>query len=103
MTVRRVLFSGDTYDVTGTGTDAEGTFERDGETVDPDGLRPVLEAGFLCNNAEPAPDGDDQDYFGDPTEVAIRVAAEKGDAVVDRERLREIPFSSERKRMTTVN
>ena len=48
------------------------------------------------------------EIFGDPTEGALIVAAEK--AALEKEelddvypRVREIPFTSERKRMTTVH
>ncbi len=103
MTVRRAWFGGETFDVTGTGTSTEGTFQQDGEDVDPDRLHPLLQCGYLCNNAEVAPSGEDTDYYGDPTEVAIMVAAEKGGADTLIDRVREIPFSSERKRMTTIH
>lgn len=53
----------------------------------------------LCNNAKFI----DGEYIGDPTETALlKYAREKtGDLISDR--ISEIPFDSERKRMTTVN
>ncbi len=106
MTVKRVLFGDDVYDVTGGGVSQDGSFEQDGGEIDPASIRPLLECGVRCNNAEYAPAREDDEYLGDPTEVALLVSAAKGgidesDAQKD-ERVREIPFSSARKRMTAV-
>ena len=58
----------------------------------------LLTIAGLCNNAR----FDQGAYIGDPTETALLQAArEAGD--LHGERLAEIPFDSERKRMTTVN
>ncbi|MFB6155349.1 MAG: cation-translocating P-type ATPase [Haloferacaceae archaeon] len=102
MTVTRVLFGDEEYEVTGAGLSSEGEFRRDGEAVDPARLAPLLRCGVVCNNAERAPDSSDTEYFGDPTEIAILVAAEKAGVDPTDDRLREIPFSSERRRMTVV-
>ncbi|MFB6202686.1 MAG: cation-translocating P-type ATPase [Halorhabdus sp.] len=102
MTVRRIYANGREYDVTGTGMNATGAFQRDGETVDPGPLEPVLRCGTVCNNAERAPPGEDAAFFGDPTEIALKVSAEKAGVEPDVNRVREIPFSSARKRMTVV-
>jgi len=102
MTVRRVAVGDATYEVTGTGLSTEGEFRRDGEPADRAAIEPVLRCGRLCNNAEPAPDTEDRAYFGDPTEVALLVAAAKAGVDPTGERVREVPFSSERKRMTVV-
>jgi len=53
----------------------------------------------LCNNARLT----DGQYCGDPTEVALLRAVRENAVDVHGERLFEIPFDSERKRMTTVN
>jgi len=98
MTVRRVLFDGEVYDVTG-GAEGEGSFQQDGEDIDLAPLEPLLACGRICNNAEKTADGD---YMGDPTEVAVLVSAKKAGVDPEMERVREIPFSSERKRMTVV-
>ncbi|MGM0592119.1 MAG: cation-translocating P-type ATPase [Halobacteriota archaeon] len=102
MTVRRIAFGDDVYAVTGSGLEPEGEFQRDGRSVDPDVLDPVLRCGAVCNNAERAPDSEDREYYGDPTEVALIVSAKKAGIDSDVERVREIPFSSDRKRMTVV-
>ena len=65
----------------------------------------MLRAGALCNDA--ARDGE-TGWQGDPTEIAlVQAASEAGieKAAVDRlfERMHELPFDSERKRMTTFH
>lgn len=103
MTVKRIFYNDAVYHVTGTGTKTKGEFTKDGEEVDPEELEPVLRCGLLCNNAERAPRNDAKDFFGDPTEVALVVAAKKAGIETLQDRVREIPFSSERKRMTTID
>jgi Ca2+-transporting ATPase len=70
----------------------------------------LLRIGTLCNNSQlrKIEAKDSWEIFGDPTEGALIVAAEK--AALKREeiddnypRVREIPFTSERKRMTTLH
>jgi len=102
MTVRRIAVGEATYEVTGAGLETEGEFRRDGQAADAAAIEPVLRCGRLCNNAESAPEAEDREYFGDPTEVALLVAAAKAGVDPDAERVREVPFSSERKRMTVV-
>lgn len=62
------------------------------------GVNTLLRTAYLCNNAQFI----NNEYKGDPTEAALlRYAREKiGD--IKSERIHEIPFDSERKRMTTV-
>ena len=70
----------------------------------------ALAGGALCNDAALQPDSETGRYavVGDPTEGALLVAARQ--AGLDREalladvpRVSELPFDSERKRMTTVH
>ena len=61
----------------------------------------LMRIGYLCNNAS----FDNGNYKGDPTEAAIlKIAREdfKGEDIIA-ERIYEIPFDSDRKRMTTIN
>ncbi|MFB6183751.1 MAG: cation-translocating P-type ATPase [Haloarculaceae archaeon] len=102
MTVTRVAVGGETYEVTGAGLEPDGEFRRDGERVDPAALAPLLRCGAVCNDAERTPESAAAAYLGDPTEVALLVSAAKAGVGGDGERLREIPFSSERQRMTVV-
>lgn len=122
MTVTRLYANQETYRVTGTGYDSTGEFFANGEPVDFDTLTEILRCGILCNNVElgrretntsdqhllPRPDEDGRVYLGDPTEIALFVASQKAgfdqQAETDRfPRIREIDFSSDRKRMTTLH
>ena len=110
MTVRVVWTSGESFQVTGTGYAPEGEFISGGQTVHPGehpDLMSVLAAGTLCSNARLAREAGGFASFGDPTEIAILSAAAKagiwkGDEERARELVEEIPFDSERKKMTTV-
>lgn len=102
MTVKRLHYQGEDIQVTGTGTSLDGGFEKDGHEVDTEYLKPLLETGVICNNAEKAPESEDTDYYGEPTEVALLVSGLKSGLENSGEREREIPFSSDRKRMTVV-
>jgi len=102
MTVTRIAVGEEVFDVSGSGLETEGEISRDGEVVDPETVAPVLQCGIACNNAEEAPEGEDEAYFGDPTEVALLVAARKAGVDPEGKRVGEVPFSSERKRMTVV-
>jgi Ca2+-transporting ATPase len=67
-----------------------------------------LAGAAMANDAMASGDQDGLDFTGDPTEVALVVAAEKSGlhkAGLDKElpRVFEIPFDSDRKRMTTVH
>jgi Ca2+-transporting ATPase len=71
----------------------------------------LLSGGALCNDAELKADHESDGDFatiGDPTEGALLVAAArngiwKGEITGQLPRVREVPFSSERKLMTTVH
>lgn len=59
----------------------------------------LLRIGYLCNNARFL----DGRYKGDPTEVGLFKVARETIGELKAERIREIPFDAERKRMTTLN
>ena len=117
MTVVRLYSDGEMIDVTGEGYDPRGDFLQDGQEVNvrrEGGIRDVLLAATLCNDAiletSGAGDAGQQTYrmVGDPTEGALVVAAAKaGLWKADQEdkypRVAEIPFDSDRKRMTTIH
>lgn len=111
MTVRQLYVNGKFLEVTGVGYEPKGECKIDGCTVKLDSaVELLLRIGALCNNAQlrKKDASNAWEIFGDPTEGALIVAAEK--TGLSREelelaypRVREIPFTSERKRMTTVH
>ena len=111
MTVRQLYVGEQILDVTGVGFEPTGTFVWDSRPVDPRGdasLQRLLTAGALCNDARLVPANGAWQIKGDPTEGALVVAAAK--ANLDAGELRrlsprvgEIPFESERKRMSTLH
>ena len=111
MTVRQVYAGGRVVEVSGVGYEPKGEFKCDGSVVALSGdERLLLTVGSLCNNAQlRRKEGDGGwEIFGDPTEGALIVAAEKAglsrEALsVESPRVREVPFTSERKLMTTVH
>jgi len=58
----------------------------------------LLKTAYLCNNARFI----NGEYKGDPTETALLKYARENIGELQSERIHEIPFDSERKRMTTV-
>jgi Ca2+-transporting ATPase len=94
MTVQRVLAGGQLIDLVHITPDAN----------DPVG---VLRAGVLCNEAT-IEDGATIKIIGDPVDTAMLRAAQTAGLDIERERaaypkVGEIPFSSERKMMTTIH
>jgi Ca2+-transporting ATPase len=112
MTVRRVLTASGSVTLSGTGYAPEGEVRRDGGGPIDGTLRfellRVLAAADRANNAVLQERGGRWTVQGDPTEGALIVAARKGglesDALDARfARLAEVPFSSERKLMSTIH
>jgi P-type Ca2+ transporter type 2C len=111
MTVQRVYVNGTTIKVTGIGYAPEGEFQIENQKVTPsEELKKLLIIGSLCNDSNLEKDTQTENWKvkGDPTEGALIVAAAKADIWeedLDKQqpRIAEIPFSSERKRMTTVH
>ncbi|WP_305036004.1 cation-translocating P-type ATPase [Methanosarcina sp. MSH10X1] len=110
MTVEKLCVNEQVLKVTGVGYSPEGNFFK-GETkvsVDDVHLQALLLGAVLCNDAGIFKEDEKWEIKGDPTEAALMVAAAKAGlhkTELDKEypRLAEIPFSSERKRMTTLN
>jgi P-type Ca2+ transporter type 2C len=112
MTVRTVVTASGRSDLGGTGYTPEGDLRHDGRPVRDETLRAEVEralrAAELANNATVNRSGGRWSVQGDPTEGALIVAARKvglsPEALDSRfERVGEVPFSSERKLMSTVH
>ncbi len=116
MTVVQAWAGGKRFKIGGEGYSPTGQFSIDGQVFDP-GKDPnaslLLHGGLLCNDAKLEESGEDKGgktwrMVGDPTEGAMVVAAAKAglwrtgtEQVL--KRVQEIPFDSERKRMTTIH
>ncbi|MEM3626926.1 MAG: cation-translocating P-type ATPase [Candidatus Bathyarchaeia archaeon] len=110
MTVQRIYVDDQIIRVSGVGYTPEGEFLVDDKKVDPEhnDLRALLRIAVLCNDAKLEKEGERWIIKGDPTEGALVVAAAKAglwkdNLEKDAPRVGEIPFSSERKRMTTIH
>jgi Ca2+-transporting ATPase len=104
--------------ISGKGYKPEGEVQEDGRRAELrhyPSARPLLHAALLCNDArleQEAPTNNNSSenwrIVGDPTEGALVVAAAKADLWKDKSeevypRLAEVPFDSERKRMSTIH
>ncbi|MBW1744195.1 MAG: ATPase, partial [Deltaproteobacteria bacterium] len=94
------IFANDkVIEVTGSGYNSTGGFSED-----PTEFSLLLEIGAHCNDAKI----EQKQCIGDPTEGSLIVTARKAGISTEElneefPRLNEIPFSSERKRMTTIH
>ena len=104
LTVRRLFTDWKTLQVTGRGHATEGEVLLDEKKAPEEAYKRLLWCGVLCNNVVMGRKEGKKKYMGDPTEVAIHIAAKK--AGIDAggySRAEEFAFSSDRKRMTTLN
>jgi calcium-translocating P-type ATPase len=110
MTIQRVVTASGRADITGTGYRPEGDVLTDGHPV-ADGpllgeLRVVLSGGSLASDASLREEDGDWIVHGDPTEAAFLVAEIKAGLREQRggryRRVGEVPFTSERKLMSTL-
>lgn len=111
MTVRKIHVDGQEVDVSGTGYEPRGEFRSNGDVVtseEESALQRLLLIGTLCNDASLVTTDGQWSVKGDSTEGAL--LAVSGKAGLDQDglsksmpRVGEIPFSSERKMMTTVH
>jgi len=110
MTVQAVYVNKILFNVTGIGYDAKGEFTRDYKTIDPPDypeLKKLLSYAALCNGADLVKDASGYKIIGDPTEGAILSCAAKLNIWKQGLEnkfpfIEEIPFDSERKKMTIV-
>jgi len=109
MTVRKIFAGGRAIEVTGGGYDPKGEFKGSEVNIkNSKSLQMLLQSGLLCSDAILEEKEGKWFVKGDPTEGALVVAAVKAgyhetEMRLENPRIEEIPFSSERKRMTTIH
>jgi len=110
MTIRKIFSMGKMMDITGVGYAPVGEFRGSGpiDVAKSSSLQMLLKGGILCNDSDLHEKEGKWLVKGDPTEGALVVAAAKAgmhirEIRLENPRIEEIPFSSERKRMTTIH
>jgi len=116
MTVTTIYVGNKIYNVKGQGYNPYGEFiNGNNEMIETDpasvlDLFHILKIGALCNDSILVKDKDETSWkiIGDPTEGALVVAAHKAglrkdELIASLPRIGEIPFDSDRKRMTTIH
>ncbi len=107
MTATEIWMADRAFEVSGTGYDPRGHISYQGQRlgVDEDpGLALILETAVICNHARVHRGPGGWEMIGEPTEGALMTLAMKGWAALPDPAtlLAELPFSSERKRMTVL-
>jgi Ca2+-transporting ATPase len=110
MNIRTIQTDDSIFKVKGDGFTPEGKFYEGEEEIDPlknETLKLLLKVGILCNDSELVQKDELWSIDGDTTEGTLLVAARRAGMDFDdccmEERIGEIGFSSDRKRMTTIH
>lgn len=111
MTVKRILTGNNELTVEGSGYLPRGNILQNEETVNISENKPLeelLNCAALCNNAELFFENDEEEVHGEPTEASLVTLAEKAgynhqELRNKHEKIEEILFTSDRKRMTTIH
>jgi Ca2+-transporting ATPase len=110
MTVRKIFTAGRLIEVTGVGYEPKGEFNGQdiARAKNSQSFRMLFQGVLLCNDASLLEEEGKWFIKGDPTEGALIVAAAKAgfhqvEVRLENPRIGEIPFSSERKLMTTIH
>ncbi|MGK7927040.1 MAG: cation-translocating P-type ATPase [Spirulina sp.] len=110
MIVREVATLGGTVSVLGEGYEPAGEFFQDGEAIatqDRPELQALLVAAVLCNDSLLRYEDNEWHILGDPTEGSLLALGGKAGLQQENlksrfQRVAELPFSSERKRMSAI-
>jgi potassium/sodium efflux P-type ATPase len=114
MTVCNLWLSDEEFNVTGLGYAPVGKImagKREVTAAVNGDLKLLLTAAGLCSNARLVPPNEENDRYtvlGDPTEACLGVVAQKAGIDIGAQegltpRVRELPFDSRRKRMSTIH
>lgn len=110
MTAQAVFAGSQVFKISGVGYEPQGGFFLDEKPADQKQypqLQKVLQAAVLCNGAQLVKNSAGYKIIGDPTEAALLTAAAKAGIWKEQQEeeyvfIDEIPFDSERKKMTIV-
>lgn len=106
MTIKEIVTSSGRATLSGVGYGPEGELESSSLAVIEES-RALLEAGALANDAQLNNRDGRWEITGDPTDAAFLTAVGKapglGEQITRAERLADVPFSSERKMMSTLH
>lgn len=110
MTVQKMFSRGKLFEVTGTGYAPIGEFSFKKKQIVPiedSDLENLLRCGVLCNGAQLVKKADVYSIVGDPTEGALLTVAGKAGITKEKAEIEypfvnEIPFDSDRKKMTVI-
>lgn len=110
MTVNELWSFNNSIQLTGVGYNLAGSFKQNGLELNalPEETKVLLKNAVLCSDANIIYEGKDYSMSGDPTEVALVVAATKAGIVIDalrhtHSRRDVIPFDSEKQYMATLH
>jgi len=110
LTVTKVFLGNRALEISGVGFIPKGKFYEAGKMVNPRNisqLKELFKVGVLCNDSDLTRHEGQYKIIGDPTEGAITVAARKYAAAKayfskGERKINEIPFSSQRMRMSVI-
>jgi len=109
MTVTKCFVDNNEISVTGSGYAPEGDFYCDSKQIDPtkdESLKLLATIGMLCNNSHVEKSDGEWSVIGDPTEGALTVLGHKSRLHIDilerKNFVSSVPFSSERKAMSSI-
>lgn len=105
MTVKKIAGYNLTLHIEGDGYNPKGSFHSNGRITDPLAKKEInllMDIAVQCNNSILNHQQDSYSVHGDPTEGALLVMAQKAGFVSNSSRIKEIPFDSDRKRMSVV-
>lgn len=112
MTVKKIWTNEKIIEITGLGYEPIGEFSEKGKKINPTKIKELnflLHLSLLCNNSKLSQnEKNEYSIIGDPTEGALVVMCEKIGLKSEQlnkkyQRILEIPFDSETKRMITIN
>ena len=107
MTITDIFYDNQIIQVSGAGYEPKGNFYANNKQINPKKLEQLLRIGYLCNTAKLVKKKGRFEIIGDPTEGSLTVLGKKGkledkDLQSNFSFIEELPFDSDRKRMSVI-